>query len=79
MKYLAMPVSEISCRTQSTEEMQAGISDFTGLRRIQNHESELPLVGREGTCSDAWRPRCLRTTVKLQEGYQVLGCTKTCV
>lgn len=56
MKYLGMSVSEISCRPQSTEEMQAGISDFTGRRRIQNQERELPLVRREGTCSDAQGP-----------------------
>lgn len=57
--YLAMLVLDIPCRPQSTEQRQAGISDFTGVRS-QNQKRELPSERAEGThslCREIKLPR----------------------
>lgn len=41
--YSAVPVLDIPYRPQSTEQMQAGISGFSAVRRNQKQRKELPL------------------------------------
>lgn len=58
--YLATAVLDIPCRPQSTEQRQAGISDFTGVRRSQKQERELPSERTEGTRSPCWETKLSR-------------------
>lgn len=78
--YSAVPALDIPCRPQSTEQRQAGISDFTAVGRNQKQRMELPLERAEGTHSPCWQTQLSQDQGRIRGGTPRPGlCRDLCL